>query len=86
MLTRVLPLQYTVVTVKGNERKGQDMTETTKTYRTEGAAKRAANNALSPVVVQLQDGSFDWFPQGHPLPQGAVKVSFYQVNQWRDAI
>ncbi len=59
------------------------MTETAKTYRSETAAKRAANNAHSPVVVQLADGSFDWFPVGHPLPQGAVKVSQYVISQWR---
>lgn len=58
------------------------MTETTKTYRTETQAKRAANKAHSPVIVELHDGSFDWFPAGHPLPQGAVKVSQYVISQW----
>jgi hypothetical protein len=55
----------------------------TKNYRTEAAAKRAASKAHSPVIVELADGSFDWFPLGHPLPEGAVKVSFWSVNQWR---
>lgn len=61
------------------------MMETTKTYRTETGAKRAANKAYNPVIVKLSDGGFDFFPLGHPLPQGAVKVSFWSVNQWRAA-
>jgi hypothetical protein len=54
-----------------------------KTYKTETAAKRAANKPYNPVVVELSDGSFDWYPLGHPLPEDAVKVSFWTVNQWR---
>ncbi len=66
-----------------NDRREQGMTEQEKTYRTETAAKRAANNAYSPVVAVLADGSYDWFPAGHPMPQGAQKVSGWVVNQWR---
>lgn len=54
-----------------------------KSYGTEAAAKRAANKAYGPVVVELKDGSFDWFPQGHPLPEGAIKVSQWVINSWR---
>ncbi len=58
------------------------MTEQEKTYRTETAAKRAANNAYSPVVAVLADGSYDWFPAGHPLPQRAVMICHWVVNHW----
>ncbi len=59
----------------------------TKTYGTETGAKRAAAayKGYNPVIVELADGSFDWFPLGHPLPQGAVKVSFWSGVQWRAA-
>ena len=55
----------------------------TKTYSTQTGAKRAANKAYSPVVAQLSDGTYDWFPQGHPLPQGAYKVSAWVINHWQ---
>jgi hypothetical protein len=54
-----------------------------KTYATEAAAKRAASKPHNPVVAEMPDGTFDWFPLGHPLPEGAVKVSFWSINQWR---
>lgn len=57
--------------------------QTEKTYRTEATAKRAANKAYDPAIVELKDGSYDWFPLGHPLPQGALIISRWVVNSWR---
>lgn len=59
------------------------MTTEEKTYATEAAAKRAANKAYTPAIVELSNGSFDWFPAGHPIPQGSTIVSRWVVNQWR---
>ncbi len=36
-------------------------------YKTEIGAKRAANKNLNPIVARLSDGTYDWFPQGHPI-------------------
>lgn len=55
-----------------------------KTYRTEVGAKRVATNATSPVIVELSNGTYDWFPKGHPLPQGAIIISQWVINQWRE--
>ena len=45
--------------VKGIEMSG--------THKSESAAKHAANKKLNSVVVKFSDGTFDWFPQGHPI-------------------
>ncbi len=75
------PVRYSMfmkqTTTRENEMQEQ------KTYRTETAAKRAASKPHTPVIVELSDGTFDWFPLGHPLPKGAHKVSFWSINQWR---
>lgn len=31
------------------------------------AVKMRANKSLSPCVARMSDGTYDWFPHGHPL-------------------
>ena len=61
-------------------------------YKTEAGAKRAANKNLNPVVARMGDGTYDWFPQGHPIgstdhngnfikDSGAVIVARW--NSWK---
>ena len=40
-------------------------------YATRAAARATIHESLNPVLVRLADGSYDAFPQGHPLPVGA---------------
>lgn len=54
-----------------------------KTYKSEAAAKRAANKTYSAAIVELKDGRYGWFPLGHPIPQGSVIVSRWVVSMWR---
>jgi len=63
-------------------------------YKTELAAKRAANKFLNPVVARMGNGQYDWFPKGHPLgtmengqfvrDKNAVIVSYYDsfAGRW----
>jgi hypothetical protein len=46
-------------TGKGGQTVGQ--------YKSELAAKRAANKELNPVIARFLDNSYDWFPAGHPI-------------------
>lgn len=36
-------------------------------YSSERAAKLGADRSTNPVIVRLQDGSYDWFPAGRPI-------------------
>ena len=55
------------------------MTTKEQGYKTIGAAKRemtpAARKAHNARVFQLENGRFELYPLGHPVPQGAVAVT-----------
>jgi len=50
-----------------------------------GAKRNAPNRAHSPCVAKLQNGRYEAFPLGHPLPVGAVIVSRNTLGKWFDA-
>lgn len=36
-------------------------------YKSELAAKRAAASYPNSCIVDFRNGTYDWFPQGHPI-------------------
>ena len=52
---------------------------TNKTYESPYAAARAAGSRSGVIVAivtesRFADVRFDWFPRGHPLPSGAIRI------------
>ncbi len=62
------------------------MTTVAGEYKTEIGAKRAANKNLNSVVVRFPDGSYDWFPPGHPVGEYVGGGRFVKAVPDRDYI
>jgi hypothetical protein len=54
-------------------------------YRTEIGAKRAAGNEANACIVRFADGSFDWFPLGHPIGE-FVNGQFVRARRGYDIV
>lgn len=49
-------------------------------YNTEIGAKRAARFYHNSCIVLFRDGSFDWFPLGHPIGEFNDNGQFVRAN------
>jgi hypothetical protein len=65
-------------------------------YFTELAAKKGASKFSNPCIVRFSDGSFDWFPLGHPIGYyengkfvesvNYAIISRYDGNKWNNVV
>lgn len=55
-------------------------------YKSELAAKRAANKNLNSVIVCYRDGSFDWFPHGSPVGEFNSRGNFQKARPGVDYV